>query len=74
MSAAAGVVVCIVIFLYAELAIGFGYYMYLKVRKNLPDSVTEKEKKQVIKYSIVAGAAFPVTLAVIIASKAAERK
>lgn len=74
MSAAAVVALCVAAFIYAELAIGFGYYMYLIVNKKLAQDAPEKEKKQIVKYSIVAGVAFPVTLAIIIAAKAAERK
>ncbi len=73
MSAAAGVAVGIAVFLYIELAIGFGYYMFLLATKKTPDA-DEKQKKQIKKYSIFAGVAFPVTLAIIIANKAAERK
>ncbi|MBD5536884.1 MAG: hypothetical protein HDQ99_14770 [Lachnospiraceae bacterium] len=73
MSAAAVIAICIAIFLYMELAIGFGYYMFLLVIKRTPDA-DEVQKKQIKKYSIIAGAAFPVTFAIIIAKKAAERK
>ena len=73
LSAAAGVAVGIAVFLYIELAIGFGYYMFLLTTKKTPDA-DEKQKKQIKKYSIFAGVAFPVTLAIIIANKAAERK
>lgn len=67
------VVAFIIGFLYIELAIGFGYYMFLLTSKNTPDD-NETQKKQIKKYSIIAGAAFPVTFAIIIASKAAERR
>lgn len=71
MSAAAVVAICVGVFLYAELAIGFGYYMYLRASKAA--ETDEKQKKQIARYSIIAGVAFPVTLAIIIANKAAER-
>ena len=72
MGIAAGVVAFIIAFLYIELAIGFGYYMFLLTSEKEPDA-NEEQKKQIKKYSIIAGAAFPVTFAIIIASKAAER-
>lgn len=71
MSTAAVVLICVGIFLYAELAIGFGYYMYLKSSKVINDDKTQKN--QIVKYSIIAGVAFPVTFAIIIANKLAER-
>lgn len=73
MSMAAVVAVCIAVFVYIELAIGFGYYMFLLTSKKTQDT-DEAQKKQVKKYSIIAGVAFPVTFAIIIANKAAERK
>lgn len=71
MDMAAVVLICIGIFLYAELAIGFGYYMYIRASKRTDE--TEGQRKQLIKCSIIAGVAFPVTFAIIIAIKAAER-
>lgn len=71
MSTVAVVAICLGVFIYAELAIGFGYYMYLKSRKAADND--EKQQKQNIKYSIIAGVVFPVTLAIIIANKVAER-
>lgn len=73
MSAAAVAALCVIVFIYIELAIGFGYYMFLLTSKKTPDA-DEAQKKQIKKYSIMAGVAFPVTLAIIIASKAAERE
>lgn len=73
MSVAAVVAICIAIFVYIELAVGFGYYMFLLTSKKTPKT-DEKQKKQIKKYSIIAGAAFPVTFAIIIANKAAERE
>lgn len=73
MSVAAVVAVYIAVFVYIELAIGFGYYMFLLTSKKTQDT-DEAQKKQIKKYSIIAGVAFPVTLAIIIANKAAERK
>lgn len=58
-------------FVYIELAVGFGYYMFLRtVKKEKP---TGEEEKQIRRYSIIAGVIFPITFAIIIASKAAER-
>lgn len=65
--------VCIAIFVYIELAVGFGYYMFLLTSKKTPDA-NEAQKKQIKKYSIIAGVAFPVTFAIIMANRAAERK
>lgn len=73
MSVAAVIAVCLIIFVYAELAIGFGYYMFLLTSKKMKDA-DETQKRQIRKYSIIAGVAFPVTLAMIIAHRAAERK
>lgn len=73
MNAGTVVVACIAVFVYIELAIGFGYYMFLLTLKKTPET-DEKQKKQIKKYSIIAGAAFPVTFVVIMANKAAERK
>lgn len=73
MSVAAGVAICIAVFLYIELAIGFGYYMFLLTSKKT-QKTDETQRKQIKKYSIIAGAAFPVTFAIIMANKAAERK
>lgn len=71
MSGFAVVVVLAMVFIYIELAVGVGYYMYLRTTKK--EENTDEEKKQIKKYSIIAGAAFPITLAIIIAGKAAER-
>ena len=73
MSVAAVIAVCIAAFVYIELAIGFGYYMFVLTSKKTQDT-DEAQKKQIKKYSIIAGVAFPVTFAIIIANKAAERK
>lgn len=73
MSVAAGVAVGVAVFLYIEFAIGFGYYMFLLTSKKTPEA-DEKQKKQIKKYSIIAGAVFPVTFAIIMANKAAERR
>ncbi len=73
MSMAAVVAACIAVFAYIELGIGFGYYMFLLTSKKTPDA-DEGQKRQIRKYSIIAGAAFPVTFAIIMASRAAERK
>lgn len=71
MGVAAVVLICIGIFLYVELAIGFGYYMYLRTSKQIKED--EEQRKQIIKYSIIAGVAFPVTFAIIIANRISER-
>ncbi|MCM1217235.1 MAG: hypothetical protein NC548_22270 [Lachnospiraceae bacterium] len=73
MSVAAVVAVCIAVFVYIELAVGFGYYMFLLATKKTQET-DETQKRQIKKYSIIAGAAFPVTFAIIMANKAAERK
>lgn len=73
MNGAAVMAVCIVVFVYIELAVGFGYYMFLLVSKKIPEA-DEAQKKQIKKNSIIAGVAFPVTFAIIMANKAAERK
>ncbi|MCM1296707.1 MAG: hypothetical protein NC311_14310 [Muribaculaceae bacterium] len=73
MSVATVVAVCIAVFVYIELAVGFGYYMFLLATKKTQEA-DETQKKQIKKYSIIAGAAFPVTFAIIMANKAADRK
>lgn len=80
MSMAAGIALCIIIFIYIELAIGFGYYMFLLTTRGLdkPKSKEETEKaaeqiKQIKRYSVLAGAFFPVTFAILMAHKAAKR-
>lgn len=70
MSAAAAAALCVMVFIYIELAIGFGYYMYLRTTRN---EVEKGQNKQIIRYSIIAGVFFPVTFAIIMAHKAAER-
>ena len=67
------IAVCIAVLLYIEFAVGFGYYMFLLISKKTPEA-DEMQKKQNKKYSIIAGVVFPVTFAIIIANKAAERK
>lgn len=65
--------VFIVVFVYIELAVGFGYYMFLLTSKKTPKA-SKGQRKQIKKYSIIAGVVFPVTFAIIMANKAAERK
>lgn len=72
MSAAAVVAAAVAIFLYIEAAIGTGYYMFLVTKRT--DTDNEQQKKQVKKYSIIAGVFFPITFALLIAGHAAERK
>lgn len=67
------IVICIIVFLYVELAIGFGYYMFLLTSRKVSDK-DEKQMKQIRRYSIIAGIVFPVTFAIIMANKIAERK
>lgn len=73
MSAAAVALICIALFIYMELAIGCGYYMFLLAIKKTPEA-DKAQKKQIKKCSIIAGVAFPVTFAIMIANAAAERK
>lgn len=73
MSTAGVVTVCIAVLIYLELAVGIGYYMFLLTSRKTTDA-DEGQRKQIKKYSIIAGAAFPITLAIILANKAAERK
>lgn len=73
MGVAAAVAAGAGIFLYVELAVGFGYYMFLLTSKKIPDA-DGTQKKQIKRYSIMAGVAFPITFAIIIANKAAEGK
>lgn len=64
--------VVIAILVYIELAVGFGYYMFILTSRKAQE-VDEEQKKQIKKYSIIAGVAFPITFAVIIANKVAEK-
>lgn len=68
------VIVITAVFLYVEAAIGTGYYMYLITRKKTKQDATKEERKQLTRYSIIAGVAFPVTFAILFAARAAERK
>lgn len=72
MSAAAVVAAAVVTVLYIEMAVGTGYYMYLITKRTGEDG--EHEQKQIKRYSILAGAFFPITLAILIAGRAAERR
>lgn len=73
MSAAAVVAAVVFVFLYIEAAIGTGYYMYLITGGNAKEAQDE-EQKQIKKYSILAGAFFPITFAILIAGNAAGKK
>lgn len=73
MSTVAFVATFIAVFTYLELAVGIGYYMFILTSRKTPQA-DEAQKRQIIKYSVIAGAVFPVTIAFIIASKAAERR
>ena len=74
MNAAAVIAIAAAAFLYVEAAIGTGYYMYLITRKKTKQDATKEERKQLTRYSIIAGVAFPVTFAILFAARAAERK
>ena len=67
------VVVLVLVFVYIELAIGFGYYMYTLTSNKAPEA-DKAQQKQIKMYSIIAGVAFPITFAVIIANKVAEKR
>ncbi len=74
MNAISIVIICVVLFLiYIELAIGFGYYMFLLTSKKTPNA-DNVQKRLIKRYSIIAGMAFPVTFAILLANKAAERR
>ncbi len=73
MSTAGLVVACIAVLIYLELAVSIGYYMFLLASKKMPDA-DEVQRKLLKKYSVIAGVAFPITLAIIFANKAAERR
>lgn len=73
MSTAGLVVACIAVLIYLELAVGIGYYMFLLASKKMPDA-DEVQRKLLKKYSVIVGVAFPITLAIIFANKAAERR
>ena len=74
MNAAAVIAIEAAALLYVEEAIGTGYYMYLITRKKTKQDATKEERKQLTRYSIIAGVAFPVTFAILFAARAAERK
>lgn len=71
MNTAAVIAFAVVIFIYVELAIFAGAYMYLKTTQNTAE---DEDKKKIKKYSVVAGIFFPVTFAIIAAYKATGRK
>lgn len=73
MSATTIIAIGIVVFVYIELAVGFGYYMFLLTTKKTPEA-DKTQQKQIKGYSIIAGVVFPITFAIIMANKAAERK
>lgn len=70
MSTGAVITMCIAVFVYIEVAIGFGFYMFVITSKKMPDA-DKNQERQIKKYSIVAGVAFPVTLAILVANKVA---
>ena len=74
MSAAAVVAIAAAGLLYVEAAIGTGYYMYLITRKKTKQDATKEERKQLTRYSIIAGLAFPITFAILFAARAAEKR
>lgn len=67
------IAVCIAVMIYIQLAVGFGYYMFLLTSKKIKDA-DQTRIKQIVRYSIIAGIAFPVTLAIIVANRVAERR
>lgn len=71
---AAVIIIGILVFIYIELAVGIGYYMYRIVTKKQDNEVNDQEKKQIVKYSVISGVAFPVTVAILIAGKIAEKR
>lgn len=71
MNAAAVVVLAVLAFVYVELAIFAGAYMYLKASQQ---EDKKEDKKKIRAYSVVAGIFFPVTFAIMAAYKATERK
>lgn len=73
MSVAAVVVLAVLAFVYVELAIFAGAYMYLKAAQNTQEQDKE-DKTKIRAYSVAAGIFFPVTFAIIAAYKATERK
>lgn len=72
MSAAAGVAIAVIAFLYIEIAIGTGYYMFLITGGE--KEAQDEEQKQIKKYSILAGVFFPITFTLLIAGHAAEKR
>lgn len=72
MSALAAVFLGVIIFIYIELAIFTGCYMFIKVTGT--EERKAFEKRQVIGYSILTGVFFPITFAIIAAYKVAERR
>lgn len=67
MSTLVAVLLGVAVFVYVELAIFTGQYMYIKTSKQ---ETSEKEKRQLVKYSVAAGIAFPITFAILAAYKA----
>lgn len=64
-------IIIVAVFLYVELVIFAGAFMYLKATRNTPET---EDKKKIRAYSVIAGIFFPVTFAIIAAYKATERK
>lgn len=73
MSIVAVVAAVVATVLYIEIAVGTGYYMYL-ITKGEGEAGEDGEQKQIKRYSILAGVFFPITLAILIAGRAAERR
>lgn len=72
MNTGAVIAVSVAAFIYMELAIGFGYYMFILTSRKMQET-DQQQKKQIRKYSIIAGAVFPITFAIIIANKVAGK-
>lgn len=71
MTAAAAICLVIGLIVYAQLAVGFGIYMYMLTKDKAKGKEEEKQTKL---YSVAAGLFFPITFAIIVATKAAERE
>ena len=67
---AAAVSLIVGVFVYVELAVGFGFYMYMLTKDKAKGKEEEKQTKL---YSIAAGLFFPITFAIIVATKAAGK-
>lgn len=71
MTAAAGVIIAVLIFTYTEAAITTGVYMYLITKGSKEE---DGERKQRRMFATAAGVFFPVTLAILAAYTLAGKK